>query len=210
MAIHRLPLALNKKCSFWKLLGSGKNGTFDLRPDWQQWGLLSVWESTEALQEFQQKSVISKWWRHFTCEKLNIICSVISSHGKWSGEEPFQAAQEMTQHNGPVAVLTRATIRLNRLKNFWQNVSPVAAVMNNAQGFIASIGIGEAPVYKQATFSIWASMDDLKAFAYRSVEHSEVIKKTRLENWYSEELFARFKIISIEGTLNGKKIDLDL
>jgi hypothetical protein len=30
-----------------------------------------------------------------------------------------------------------------------------------------------------------------------------VIKKTRNEDWYSEELFARFKIISGTGTLNG-------
>jgi hypothetical protein len=30
-----------------------------------------------------------------------------------------------------------------------------------------------------------------------------VIKKTRKEDWYSEELFARFKIISGSGTLNG-------
>jgi heme-degrading monooxygenase HmoA len=75
--------------------------------------------------------------------------------------------------------------------------------MSRAPGFITSFGIGEAPFFRQATFSVWASAADIKNFAYRSPEHAEVIKKTREENWYSEELFARFKIVSSEGALNG-------
>ena len=55
MAIHRLPLMLTKGCSFWKLLGSGRNGTFDLQPDWQQWGLFAVWEDREAFDRFYNK-----------------------------------------------------------------------------------------------------------------------------------------------------------
>ena len=101
-------------------------------------------------------------------------------------------------------MLTRATIRLNKLKGFWGNVDGVAALMTSARGYINSYGIGEAPFYRQATFSIWESVDDVKAFAYRSREHADVIKKTREENWYSEELFARFKPIGSFGTLNGK------
>jgi heme-degrading monooxygenase HmoA len=126
----------------------------------------------------------------------------MQSHGQWGGKEPFgkPAPKEI---NGPVAVLTRATIRFNRLKNFWANVDTVANIMANAPGYIASFGIGEAPVYRQATFSVWKSIDDVKAFAYKSPEHAEVIKKTRDENWYSEELFARFKPIASFGTLNG-------
>ena len=75
--------------------------------------------------------------------------------------------------------------------------------MNDAKGFITSVGIGEAPFFMQATFSVWDSLEDVKNFAYRDKEHAEVIKKTRQENWYTEELFARFKILKSEGTLNG-------
>jgi hypothetical protein len=42
MAIFRLPLALHKEISFRKLMGSGKNGTFDIVPDWRQWAVLLV------------------------------------------------------------------------------------------------------------------------------------------------------------------------
>lgn len=203
MAIHRLPLMLTKGCSFWKLLGSGRNGTFDLQPDWQQWGLFAVWEDREAFDQFYNKSFINTWWNSFTFEKWTILCEPLQSHGKWDGKEPF-GKPDVKDIKGPVAILTRATIRLNKLKGFWSNVDSVANIMANAPGFITSLGIGEVPVYRQATFSIWKSIDNVKAFAYASKEHAEVIKKTRLENWYSEELFARFKITDSFGLLNGK------
>jgi len=203
MAIHRLPMWLQKGCTFWKLLGSGRNGTFDLNPDWQQWGLLAVWESQKDFDEFNESSFIVSWWNKLTIERWTILCSPLQSHGKWDGEEPF-GSLNITTYTGPIAVLTRATIRLNRLKNFWANVDSVANLMANASGYITSFGIGEAPVYRQATFSIWRSIDDVKAFAYASREHAEVIKKTRDEKWYNEELFARFKPVASFGTINGK------
>jgi len=203
MAVHRLPMWLQKSCTFWKLLGSGRNGTFDLNPDWQKWGLLAVWDSREDFDRFNERSFIASWWNKLTIERWTILCSPLQSHGKWDDYEPF-GSPDIKNHTGPIAVLTRATIRLSRLKNFWANVDSVANLMAGAPGYITSFGIGEAPVYRQATFSIWKSIDDVKAFAYASKEHVEVIKKTRDEKWYSEELFARFKPVASFGTINGK------
>ncbi|WP_295772580.1 DUF3291 domain-containing protein [uncultured Mucilaginibacter sp.] len=203
MAIHRFPLMLQKGCTFWKLMGCGRNGTFDLSPDWQQWGLLAVWQSRADYEAFEKRSFIASWWRKLTIESWTMLAEPLQSHGKWDGQDPFNGALKH-EYDGPVAVLTRATIRLNRLKNFWSHVDQAAAFMTKAQGYITSVGIGEAPVYRQATFSVWESLDDVKAFAYKSREHAEVIKKTRAENWYSEELFARFKPVAAWGTLNGQ------
>ena len=44
----------------------------------------------------------------------------------------------------------------------------------------------------------------MKAFAYTMKEHREVIQKTRKENWYSEDMFTRFKIIKSDGMIDGK------
>jgi heme-degrading monooxygenase HmoA len=102
-----------------------------------------------------------------------------------------------------VAVLTRAQIRWTKLRSFWANVANVAEMMSTAPGYLYSVGIGEAPFYLQATFSVWESLDEVKNFAYKSREHAEVIRKTRKEDWYSEELFARFKILKTIGSLGG-------
>jgi hypothetical protein len=191
-----------KNCTFWKLMGSGRNGTFDLQPDWQQWGLLTTWNNLDDAKEFQEKSFIATWWRNLGCERWTVYCLPLQSHGKWDKKQPFEATRT-DDYDGPVAVLTRATIKLNKLKAFWSHVDQAAQSMLKAKGYITSVGIGEAPFFKQATFSIWQSLDDVTNFAYRSKDHAEVIKKTRAENWYSEELFARFIPVKSTGTLHG-------
>ncbi len=203
MAIHRIPLIMNRTCSFWKLLGCGKNGGFGLQPDWRQWGLLAVWDSQQAFIDFNERSFVSWWWNLFAAERWTTLCVPIASHGKWDGKEPFKIVQDNKYVKGPVAVLTRASIRFDKLKDFWSNVEPVTQIIARAPGYITSFGIGEAPFFRQATFSIWNNLESMKEFAYNSAEHLDVIRKTRQEDWYSEELFARFALISASGTLNG-------
>lgn len=201
MSVLRFPLWSTKGITFWKLLGCGKNGTFDIHPDLTQWGLLAVWEKEEDFVSFQQNSILQKWWKAFTKEQWTVLCQTYESHGKWDGKEPFQTDRIDKNYKGRIAVLTRASIRFSKLKQFWSNVPRVAQHLHKASGLIASVGIGEIPFIRQATFSIWESMDDVKQFAYRQQQHSDVIKKTRKENWYSEELFARFIPIRIYGEL---------
>jgi len=217
MALFRLPLMLNKKISFWKLLGCGKNGTFDIHPDWNQWAVLTVngeWSMANktnsnnyTLQIINYKliygSFINWWWKFFNCEVYSIILEPLEGHGAWDGKKVFDEFPKQTNHEGMIAVLTRATIRLKRLKKFWKHVNGVAAKMQAANGFITSVGIGEMPWIKQVTFSVWESKEAMKAFAYKTQQHTEVIQKTRNENWYSEEMFVRFKPIASFGSLNG-------
>ncbi|NCU78506.1 MAG: spheroidene monooxygenase, partial [Actinobacteria bacterium] len=60
----------------------------------------------------------------------------------------------------------------------------------------------EAPIGLQGTFSIWDSGSALRQFAYKGAAHTDAIKATSLNNWYSEELFARFAVIQERGRLN--------
>lgn len=210
MALHRLPLWLNKNISFYKLMGCGKNGTFDKNPDWQQWAILTVNKETtginsspENLMELLYGSFISKWFRFFNCETCSFFLEPIEGHGKWDGRKPFGELAKQTAYEGPIAILTRATIRLSQLRSFWSNVGGVASQMRGAKGLLTSIGIGEMPFIKQATFSIWQSRESMKSFAYQMTAHKEVIVKTRKEQWYSEDMFVRFKPLKITGTIRG-------
>jgi hypothetical protein len=164
---------------------------------------LAVWNDRETFDKFDKSGLIAKWWDKLAIERWTVLLEPLQSHGKWDRKEPF-GKPNSAEHTGVVAVLTRATIRFNKPKAFWSNVDSVANIMASAPGYVTSFGIGEAPVYRQATFSVWKSVDDVKSFAYASREHANVIKKTRDENWYSEELFARFKPVASFGTINGK------
>ncbi|MBC7720385.1 MAG: spheroidene monooxygenase, partial [Pedobacter sp.] len=174
MAIFHFPLFLNKKISFYKLMGCGKNGTFDKTPDWRQWATLTV--DSAALTEDSWATAfnshpttvtfLKKWFKFFHAEVLTIVLQPIEGHGTWDGKTVFGNLPKQTDYEGLIAVLTRATIRLNKLKNFWENVDAVASQMIGAKGFVTSFGIGEVPFIKQATFSIWDSKADMKNFAY--------------------------------------------
>ena len=205
MLLFRVPLFFRKGILFWRLMGSGKNGTFDKIPDLNQWGILGVFPY-EFLAEKKggysrnmlEKSFgrfIATWIRIFGYEYHSYLLEPIEGHGTWNGQPVFGILPRNSDYEGEIAVMTRATIRLKKLGRFWQHVPDAAREMALADGFIKSYGLGEWPWIKQATFSLWNKKECMRNFAYRSQYHKEIIRKTHEEKWYSEEMFVRFKVL---------------
>ena len=207
MAILRIPLWLSKTCSFWKLMGSGKEARVDLPPDFKHWGIISAWDNEDDCNAFYKNSIVIKWFKFFGIEEFTILLKPLSSHGLWSGVQPFTVDKSNVKNEGKIAVITRAGIRLSKVKEFRTNIKRAADAMSVAPGYILSAGIGELPFVMQATFSIWENAESMKNYAYKNYDHADVIKLTRERKWYSEELFARFEIIRSEGSLNGIKLN---
>ncbi|MBN8858394.1 MAG: DUF3291 domain-containing protein [Sphingobacteriales bacterium] len=202
MAIHRLPLLVNRGIYFWKLLGCGKGGGFSRQPDWRQWAVLTSGDqidfskiSHEQLLKKLYGNFIAGWYRFFRCGVSTILLEPVSGHGCWDGKQPFGSLAPGAVPVAPVAVLTRATIRAGKIKRFWEHMDEVSHQLHRVPGLISSLSIGEIPFLKQATFSIWNSSEDMHAFAYGTVRHINVVQKTREEKWYTEELFVRFKVL---------------
>lgn len=201
MAVFHVPFLLNCNIQFYKLLGTGKNGSFSKVPDLRQW---AIFFTAKCKEENKLSPFILYWLRFFGCEVFSLELLPVSTKGSWDGKILFQPHVDEAKEQAPIAILTRATIRPNRLKEFWQHVPSVSEKISASKGLLLSVGIGEIPFIKQATFSIWQNMDDMHEFAYKLKEHAEVIQKTRQRNWYSEEMFTRFKITGCKGTLKGK------
>jgi len=184
-------------------MGSGKNGTFDIHPDFNQWAIMIFWKSITAPDEAEIKEeyenligkFIVRWLRIFKTSITIFLLEPYTGHGTWDGEKFIEQHEKLGDPEGKIGVLTRATIRLSRLYHFWRAVPGTAENMAQNKGFKYSIGVGEIPFIKQATFSIWETVEDMKNFAYKKVKHKEVIKNTRSQHWYSEEMFLRFYIL---------------
>lgn len=201
MILFRLPLWVSKQIDFYKLMGCGRNGTFDKTPDWRQWALLTISKPVNA---GFTPNFIPLWWKFFGVEIWQLQLEPIEGHGTWDGKEAFGKLPKQSSYEGPIGILTRATIRPSQMGRFWSHVDAIAQQMAGAEGFITSVGIGEVPWIKQATFSIWESKELMRQFAYQMKEHAEVVKKTHQEKWYSEDMFVRFKPLQSSGSLNGK------
>jgi len=209
MALFRIPLAMNKNITFWKLMGTGRNGAFTTRPDWRQWAILAVHkEGHPAIHPAKPVkalygSMIYEWLHFFRCETWTVIMIPVSGHGKWDGKPVFELPAGGINAYEPVAVLTRATIRFSAIRPFWKSVKPVADALNNAEGLLLSLGIGELPLARQATLSFWGSAAKMEAFAYGSTAHREAMEKARKRHWFSEELFFRFRVTGHFGAIKG-------
>lgn len=185
-------LASIEGIQFAKLLGSGAASGFSIFPNFGVYGFLGVWTNEQMANNFFQKHSIFDAYVNHSKEYITIFLKVAKSHGTWDGIKPFTETCPLNMEDS-VAVITRATIRTKYLFQFWQNVPRVSKSVEQQNGRIFSIGIGELPIVQQATFSLWESSKQMMDYAYKSNYHKEVVQKTRDLGWYKEELFARFK-----------------
>ena len=98
--------------------------------------------------------------------------------------------------------LSREEERIGR--EFGRAGRPVDQSLRGADGLLAVVGIGEAPRGRLGTFSLWRSFADARAFAASQPHHREVVRRTRAEGWYGEELFARFEPYAPTGTWDAR------
>ncbi|GAA4253956.1 hypothetical protein GCM10022255_056760 [Dactylosporangium darangshiense] len=201
MAVDRRKI--RKNAHFAKLLGTGRRSDFGVgAADLTRWAALIV--ADEPVTPPMRGAKTS----------CTLTLEPIASRGTWSGSTPFNPLNHeisdksgfghesgliRKNSNAPIAVLTRARLRPRKAVAFWRAIDPVARDLRAAEGLHCAFGVGEAPVGFQGTVSVWRSAADVVRFAYRRPEHAAVVERTATQGWYAEELFARFRVLGIDG-----------
>ena len=188
---------------FSRLMGSGGGNGFSAAPNWGVYAWLGHWADAAAANDFLSGHPWLDEVTRRTAHRLDFRLEATMSHGEWGGGNPFSPRPDAYDPTEPVAVITRATIRPRKLPDFWRYVPRTSASVYDHPARLLSVGIGEYPIFMQATFSLWTSGEAMTRFAYASEHHREVVRLTRQRDWYREELFTRFRLIDVGGSWPG-------
>lgn len=199
MGLARGAMARTPDIGFWKLCGSGTGEGFTPKPNLSVYAILSTWPDEATAKRETARGVFARY-RAKSVEDWTVYLSPTSARGEWSGVEPFIAQQATS--DGPIAALTRASIKPGIMRHFWGRVPNISAVIGKDPSVLFKAGIGEKPLLHQVTFSIWPDAAAMNNFA-RTGPHAEAISAVRRDGWFSEELYARFALVSDSGTWGG-------
>jgi len=184
-----------------KHLGSGVNGGFSVKPSAIHQGLFAAFNSQGEATQFLQKSALLGWYRDHADDFFTAQLQTYSCKGSWSGKSlPIYDAQIPT---GAIASLTRASIKPWYAQQFWSKAPPAETELRQTSGCLLAAGVGEAPLLRQATFTIWESEDAMNHYA-RSGSHLKAIQAAHSQHYFSESMFARFKPINLQGSWDGR------
>lgn len=186
---------------FVKVLGSGKNGGFGVKPGLDHQGLFCLFDTWANAQHFLNDSQFVQGYRRHAQELLCATLSPFSSRGSWAGQSLAPDPTALTP-SGPVAALTRASIRPQKAWAFWTKAPPAEDSLQSVTGCLLSAGLGEAPFFRQATFSIWESTQAMDDYA-RQGAHLAAIHAAYANGYFSESMFVRFKPITVQGSWQG-------
>jgi spheroidene monooxygenase len=203
MGLARPALARTPDIGFWKLCGSGTGEGFTPVPNTAVYAVLATWPDLATARSRTETAAVFARHARRAAENWHLFLTPTSARGQWSGHTPFAPVTEGGHANEPIAALTRATIRPAVAARFWRRVPDISTVIGADPSVLFKIGIGEVPLLHQVTFSIWPDAASMARFARADGPHARAIRAVREGAWFSEELYARFRVQDTRGSWGG-------
>ena len=201
---------------FAKVMGSGEGGGFGLRPSATHQGLIFVFDGLENAANYL-KSKEYQAYTEKTREYWQGILGVNSCRGTWnnqawqssdlwpqdSNKEQNQEPDQEPNEEPFVASLTRGSIRAAKAVSFWRYAPAAQIDLNSAPGCELAMGLGEAPVLRQCTFSLWRNTQSLMDYAHQGA-HQKAIAAAKKHSFFTESMFVRMNVLHMFGQWMGK------
>ncbi|MFU8881120.1 MAG: spheroidene monooxygenase [Rhodobacterales bacterium] len=201
MGAARLSMPRVPDIGFWKLCGSGTGEGFTPLPNTAVYAILATWPDEQTARCQTADAAIYQRYRRRAAEDWTVFLSPTSARGLWSGIAPFEVSEAPCP--GPLAALTRATIKPSVALQFWRQVPDISQMIGSNRNVAFKIGIGEVPLLHQITFSIWPNKESMADFAQKDGPHAQAVRAVRKGDWFREELYARFRVLGDTGSWQG-------
>ena len=196
-----------------KVMGSGHGGGFSLRPSATHQGLICTFSHIDLALKFLDSPAVQAY-RSRARECWTGVLSVQSARGHWD-KQAWQAStpqslgsegdNEQTPKT-PFAVLTRASIVPTKAMAFWRYAPAAQADLGQAPGCLLAMGLGEAPLVRQCTFSLWQDTAAMLQYA-RQGAHQVASAAAYKHQFFSESLFVRMQVLQMAGAWQGRSFD---
>lgn len=204
-----------------KVMGSGHAGGFSLRPSATHQGLICTFTHLDLAQKFLASPAVLAY-RIRARECWAGLLSVQSARGHWD-KQAWQASSAQAlgvnadqadsslgldglPHSRPFAVLTRASIVPTKAMAFWRYAPAAQADLGQSPGCLLAMGLGEAPLVRQCTFSLWQDTAAMLNYAHQGA-HQVASAAAHKHQFFSESLFVRMQVLQMAGVWQGRHYD---
>lgn len=206
-----------------KVMGSGRGGGFGLRPSATHQGLICTFSHLDLALQFLN-SPAAQAYRSRARECWMGVMSVQSARGHWdkqtwqtssatalceSADQPIpsEPGKDRTgAQSMPFAVLTRASIVPSKAMAFWRYAPAAQADLVKASGCLLAMGLGEAPLVRQCTFSMWQDTASMLNYAKQGA-HQLATAAAYKHQFFSESMFVRMQVLQMAGVWQGRSFD---
>jgi spheroidene monooxygenase len=190
---------------FAKVMGSGHEGGFSLRPSTTHQGLICMFANAAQADAFLTGPHVQQM-RERARESWTGILSVTASRGSWDGQvwgtTPASVlgayASAGQAESGAIAALTRASIRPAKTATFWRMAPAAQSELDHAPGCEIAAGLGEAPLLRQCTFSVWQDTASMLAYSMNGA-HRKAVDLAHSKGYFSESMFVRMRVLQHQG-----------
>ena len=197
-----------------KVMGSGHGGGFSLRPSATHQGLICTFSHLDLAQKFLESSAVQAY-RERARECWTGVLTVQSARGHWDkqiwqassseamGDQGQAQVSKPAQAAAPFAVLTRASIIPTKAMAFWRYAPAAQADLDKSPGCLLAMGLGEAPLVRQCTFSLWQDTAAMLNYAHQGA-HQVASAAAYKHQFFSESLFVRMQVLQMAGVWQGQ------
>ena len=194
---------------FGKVMGSGSKGGFTLRPSGTHQGVIALFKQAEHALDFLNGPLVAAY-RERAASCWSGLMSVESARGAWDGQawdrSPLLSPLPELVNDQPqpqlLAALTRASIRPAKAMSFWKQAPATEADLRRSPGCLLAMGLGEAPLLRQCTFSVWQDTAAMLAYSMNGA-HRRAAEQAYTRGYFSESMFVRMRVIKSEGHWPG-------
>jgi hypothetical protein len=192
-----------------KVMGSGHGGGFGLRPSPTHQGLIFTFSHLDFARAFLDSDAV-KAYRHRARECWTGVMAVQSGRGHWDKQAWVASSPESLGDSaapqGPLAVLTRASILPTKTMAFWRYAPAAQAELKHSPGCLLAMGLGEVPLVRQCTFSLWQDTAAMLAYAQQGA-HQVASAAAYKHQFFSESMFVRMQVLQMAGVWQGRSFD---